>query len=159
LSTEAEDNEEEIIDSSDEVMEEQGIQGTRGQALTGARDPLVGIRILTSQANADAGGGSSGSSDDEPMEDQGTFQHSTTLADGTVTSTRVSSRIMKSSNMISKRRKMELNQTDDFDPAPEDDLSVVMAWALIHLDCGGPTIHLALKVLPIFCPESQRVAM
>jgi hypothetical protein len=83
-------------------MEEQGIQGTRGQALTGARDPLVGIRILTSQANADAGSGSSGSSDYEPIEDQGTFQHSTTLADGTVTSTRVSSRIMKSSNMISK---------------------------------------------------------
>jgi hypothetical protein len=55
LSTEGEDDEEEIIDSSDEVMEEQGIQGTRGQALTGARDPLVGIHILTSQANADAG--------------------------------------------------------------------------------------------------------
>jgi hypothetical protein len=54
-------------------MEEQGIQGTRGQALTGARDPLVGIGILTSQANADAGSGSGGSSDDEPMEDQGTF--------------------------------------------------------------------------------------
>jgi hypothetical protein len=64
LSTEVEDDEEEIIDLSDEVMEEQGIQGTRGQALTGARDPLVGIRILTSQANADAGSGSGGSSDD-----------------------------------------------------------------------------------------------
>jgi hypothetical protein len=85
LSTEEEDDEEEIIDLSDEVMEEQGIQGTRGQALTGARDPLVGIRILTSQANADAGSGSGGSSDHEPMEDQGMFQHSTMLADGTVT--------------------------------------------------------------------------
>jgi hypothetical protein len=125
LSTEGEDDEEEIIDSSDEVIEEQGIQGTRGQALTGARDPLVGICILTSQANADAGSGSGGSSDDEPIEDQGTFQHLTMLANGTVTSTRVSSHIMKSSNMISKQWKVELNQTDDFDPAPEDDLSVV----------------------------------
>jgi hypothetical protein len=139
LSTEVEDDEEEIIDLSDEVMEEQGIQGTRGQALTGARDPLVGIRILTSQANA--GSGSSGSSDDEPMEDQGTFQHSTTLADGTVTSTRVSSRIMKSSNVISKRRKMELNQTDDFDPAPEDDLSVVTTPAELLEDGSFDSVN------------------
>ena len=139
LSTEVEDDEEEIIDLSDEVMEEQDIQGTRGQALTGARDPLVGIRILTSQANA--GSGSGGSSDDEPMEDQGTFQHSTMLADGTVTSTLVSSRIMKSSNVISKRRKMELNQTDDFDPAPEDDLSVVTTPAELLEDGSRDSVN------------------
>jgi hypothetical protein len=47
---------------------------------------------------------------------------------------------MKSSNVISKQRKMKLNQTDDFDPAPEDDLSVVTTPAELLEDVSHDSV-------------------
>jgi len=63
------------------------------------------------------------------------MQHEATLANGTIASTRVSRRVMMNA---SKHPRMELNQVDDFNPPPEDDMSeVTIPASLEDGSCTG----------------------
>jgi len=98
-------------------MEEQVSQAVQGQA-TGT-NPIVGLQILTSQANT--------GNDDASM--MGSMRHEATLANGIIASTRVSRRVMMNA---SRHPRMELNQVDDFDPPPKDDMSEVTIPAALE---------------------------